>query len=185
MQNGVYPARYDRQFIGSLVGWRERVFTAPGTIPGLVVGQHAGGDFTVDISIGAAAIAGDDQPNQGMYLFLSDAVENLAVPATPPGDPRIDLVVARINDPQAGGPVGDNGSFVVVEGVPSVTPVAPAVPASAVALAQIARTSGESAILTAAITDVAPRSEYALFGTVGTGSPPAQMIPGDVYLRVS
>lgn len=185
MQNGVYPARYDRQFIGSLVGWRERVFTAEGTVPGLVVSQHGSGDFTVDVSVGAAVILGDDQPNQGMYLFITDAVENIAVPASPGGDPRIDLLVARINDPQAGGPAGDNGSFAFVTGTPSVTPAVPAVPASAVALATISRTSAESAILTAAITDAAPRSEYALFGTVGTGSPPASMIPGDVYFKVS
>lgn len=185
MQNGVYPARYDRQFIGSLAGWRERVFTNDAGVPGLVVSQNGGGDFSVNISIGSAVIQGDDQPNQGMYLAMIDAVENLAVPSSPGGDPRIDLVCMRINDPQAGGPAGDNASFVVVQGTAAPAPVAPAVTGSAIPLAALARTSSESAILTAAITDVAPRGGFAIFGQVGTGAAPALMVPGDVYLRVS
>lgn len=179
-QNPDYPARYDRQLIKKVFGDTELVIGATG----LVVSQRgAGANVSVDIAVGTAIVQGDDQADQGMYLVYIDAVTNLVMPAVPGSNKRIDLVSIRINDPNAGGPAGDNATLVVTQGVVSATPVAPAAPTSAVVLAQVLRTVGDSAVLTAQITDVAPRAARWPY-VVDTAAVPAKLPPNFLYVKI-
>lgn len=176
LQNGSYPARYDRQLVQRTFGGRELVFD------GLVVQQNGAGAVSVIVSVGSAVIQGDDQADQGMYLVVIDSAQTLAMPAVPGSTKRIDTVCLRINDPQAGGPVGDNATLVVIQGTVSATPVAPAVPTSAIPLANVLRTAGDAAVLTAQITDRQSRGVWPY--TVSTAAVPATLPPHYLYARV-
>lgn len=177
LQNGEYPARYDRQFVRRAFGAREMVFE------GLTVAQNGAGAVSVIVAAGACVIQGDDQSVQGAYLVENDAAITLSMPAVPGSDKRIDVISVRINDPQAGGPAGDNASLVVTQGTASATPAVPATPTSAIAIAQVLRTAGDAAILTSMITDVAPRGLWPY--TVSTSAVPATLPSNYLYVRVS
>lgn len=177
MQNGSYPARYDRLLIQEAFGDREIV------LHGLVVSQNGAGDLSVNISAGAATIRGDDQTDQGMYLEYVDAVSNLAMPVAPGSLKRIDVISLRVNDPQAGGPVGNNATFVVTQGTTASSPVAPTVPTSAIPIYQVLRTAGDPAVLTAQLTDVAARAVWPY--QVSTAAVPSKLAPNMLYIKVA
>lgn len=169
LQNGTYPARLDRAFIDRVMRGAQRVFD------GFAVTQASPtANFTVDISAGAAAIVGDDTSDQGMYFVRSTAVENVAVPASPGSGTRTDTVILRVRDPQAGGPAGDDAIIEVIEGT--------TIPSTAVALATIARTDVEGAILQSAISDVRPLGPYPY--SVSASGPPPNGVNGDLHVQV-
>lgn len=170
LQAGVYPARLDRHVIEELFRSENRV------IRGMQVTPFAGGaNFSVDITAGSAVVLGTTQGDQGAYMIRSTAVENLVVPATP-ASAQTDAIFAVVNDPNAGGPAGDDFAFVYVS---SGDPV----PNDSIKLADIARSPGESAIQAGAITDRRPLGEWSW--TVGTGSPTHNAPNGDLYVQVS
>ena len=149
-QNRAYSARLDRQFAD--------VFFGEGVI------DVASGDFEVTqtspltnsvlVNTGRAVVTGDDEANQGKYLILSESVLNVVLNAAPPSNSRIDLVYLRVNDPVAGGPAGNNAEVTFVEGVAAPVPVAPSLPTTAIPLARILRTAGDTSITNAMITDL-------------------------------
>lgn len=177
LQNGSYPARYDRLLIQKFFGDRELI------LQGLVVSQNGAGNLSVNISIGAATIIGDDQTDQGMYLVYMDAITNLVMPAAPGANKRIDRISLRVNDPQAGGPAGDNGSFVVTQGTVAASPVAPATPTSAIPIEDVLRTAGDAAVLTAQLTDIGARGVWPY--TVSTGTVPGKLPANYVFFKVA
>jgi hypothetical protein len=67
-------------------------------------------------------------------------------------------LVLRVNDPTAGGESGDNATFVVIEGTVAETAVPPAVPDTAIPLAEVLRLSTDTTIVDARITDRRPTS---------------------------
>lgn len=151
LQNGTYSARLDRLFADVL--FTEGVMQV-GAGQLLVSERGLGANNSVDIAAGYACITGDDIADQGKYLIRNTAPVNLAASAAPVANSRIDLVCVRINDPAEGGPAGDNAQFVYVVGVAASSPVAPAVPTSAIPLAEVLRTVGDTAVVTSDITDV-------------------------------
>ena len=150
LQGGTYSARLDRSLL-------DVIFTEGVVDPGgsaLLVAQRAiGANDSVDIAAGAAIITGDDEANQGKYYVRNTAVTNVVFTPAPGTDERIDLVVLQVNDPTAGGSAGDNATFVVVEGSVAVSAVPPAVPDSAVPLAEVLRQASDTSITDAMITD--------------------------------
>jgi hypothetical protein len=184
LQNGVYPARIDRQLIDAV--WTE------GVVNGLDLSARAeGANFSVDVAAGHGVIGGDDQAAQGAYLVTLSGKVNVPV-AAPDSQGRIDLIVAKINDPQAGGGTGDNGTILAVKGTPATTPVAPTLPASAIELGRITVASSAVSITAAAIDNLtrpAARSRggsvaasysekiatvtFAASGTLSTAAPPS------------
>jgi hypothetical protein len=167
LQNGTYPARLDRAFIERVLHGSQRVFD------GLEVTQTGSGSATVDIAVGAAAILGGDENNQGMY-FVDVIAEETSNSVTTPTGARTDIVVLRVNDPTANGPAGDNATIELIEGT--------TVPDTAILLATIARTAG-APILDADITDSRPLGPYP-YG-VGTSGPPLVGVEGDLYIQVA
>ena len=150
LQNGSYSARMDRNLV-------DLFFTEGVLAPGA-------GDFevvetsplsnSVAIQAGRAVVTGDDEANQGKYLCVNETTLNLPLAAAPVADSRIDLIYLRVNDPVAGGPAGNNATIEVLAGTPSVTPVAPATPSTAIPLAEILRTVGDTFVDNSMITDV-------------------------------
>jgi microcystin-dependent protein len=148
MQNKTFSAREDRQVIAALV-------STEGVFSGFATSQRgAGANMSVDITAGKCAIVGDDQANQGTYIVSNISTDNVAIGAAPGSQSRIDLVCVRINDPNATGPAGDNATYVVVAGTVAGSPVPPALPTSAIPIAQVLVASGTVAITNAMITDV-------------------------------
>lgn len=120
-----------------------------------VVSQHAAGaNMSVDISVGAGGVTGTETAGQGTYLVSSDAVETVAVSASPSsGQSRIDLVVATIRDSTLSG-TDDDMIFQVITGTPSTgTPAPPTLPASSLLLATILVPGLAAAVTTSMITD--------------------------------
>lgn len=179
MQNKTFSAREDRQLVAALVG-------TEGVFNGLVVGQRgAGANMSVDITAGRCAIQGDDQANQGMYVVTNISTDNVAIGAAPGSNSRIDLVCVRVNDPNATGPAGDNATYVVVAGTVAASPVPPALPTSAIPIAQVLVASGTAAITTAMITDVrvgARTSGDDPFGTIKMYAGVEAGVPADYVL---
>ena len=150
LQGGTYSARLDRSLL-------DVIFTEGVVDPGsgaLLATQRAvGANDTVDVAVGAAVISGDDEPNQGKYYVRNTLVQNVAFLPAPGSDARIDLLVLQINDPTAGGSAGNNAVFRVIQGTVDVAPVAPAVPLTAIPLAEVLRTAADTTITDSMITD--------------------------------
>lgn len=150
LQGGTYSARLDRSLLDAI--FTEGVINPGGGDLGAVQ-RAAGANDTVDVAVGAAVISGDDEPNQGKYYIRNTLVQNVAFLPAPGSNARIDLLVLQINDPTAGGTAGNNAVFRVIEGTVNVAPVPPAVPATAVPLAEVLRTALDTTITDAMITD--------------------------------
>lgn len=159
-QNLAYAARLDRTLI-------DNVFTE-GVVDlasgGLAVSERAAGaNMSVDIAAGVAVVEGDDQADQGKYLCRSTGVENRAIATADPNDPRIDLVIARVRDSNVTG-TDDDWILEVLTGTPDPSPSAPAVPNTAIALAEVSVAASASSITDSDITDRRPQ------GSVGDQS---------------
>lgn len=148
IQEGQYSARLTRN-ITSLIGTEGMIDTGD-----FVVSERAtAAAMQVDIAPGRALIDGDDIANQQNYFVVSETIVELPVPAADVTNPRIDLVVLRVLDSDAG-VVGDEALVELIEGTPAGSPTVPSVPATAVPLAQIAVGANVLSILNANITDV-------------------------------
>lgn len=159
LQEGDYSAKEDRAVIDGIFGI-EGVINVPAG--GFAVTQRAAGaNNSVDIASGLAIIQGDDETDQGKYVIRNVGSTNVALDAAPASNSRIDVVCVRVNDTNAGGPAGDNASFVVVKGTAAAAPTVPATPTSAIALARVLRTAGDTSITTAMITDVRTDATFA------------------------
>jgi len=148
IQQGEYSARLTRNFLDLVA--TEGV-TASGDFE--VSERAASPAMQVDVAPGRAFITGDDIPNQFRYVALSEDVVELVVQPADLVDPRIDLVVVRILDSDAG-VVGDEARVEIIAGVPDASPVAPTVPPTALALAEVAVAANVVSILNADITDL-------------------------------
>lgn len=125
-------------------------------LPGdLVVSQRgAGANMSVDVAAGSFACTGDTVANQGMYVAQSTATFNVPITTANATNPRIDLIVAQIYDKQAGGGATTySWSPIAVPGTPAASPVAPALPASSLLLAQVTVPANATSIVTSNISD--------------------------------
>lgn len=109
MQNGEYPASWDRTLMDVL-------FEDEGVISGFEVTPDGG--LNIAVSPGEAVIQGDEVANQGKYLVDSDAEENLLLAAV--GATRTEYVYLAVNDPAvSGGRAGDNVTIETGASVPA------------------------------------------------------------------
>lgn len=120
----------------------------------MLVEQNGTPNMSVDVAQGAAAIKGTHDFFQGMYFVENRGTTNLAISAADPADPRIDVIVARVYDTEHADPSSE-WILEVVTGTPATsgTQVAPAVPTSAMSLAEVAVAAGVTSIVDANITD--------------------------------
>ena len=147
LQNGSHPAENDRLTTKAI--WQTTGIVNP---TDLQITQNGGGNMSVNVSSGWAAIVGTTQVNMGTYMAYNDASTNLTITTASPSNPRIDLVVITINDAYYTGSL-NNVSFQVIAGTPAASPTVPATPANSLALGQIAVGTSVTSILTANITN--------------------------------
>ena len=147
LQAGSYAASIDRRLIGAL--WPTAATS------GMAVTVSAA--MTLNIAAGQCAVPTAN--NTGSALCSSDAVEQVTLTAAPAsGSNRIDLVCCQVRGTDIDGGTDNDFIFSVVAGTVAASPVAPAVPANAVALAQVYVTGGTAAIVAGNITDRRPTS---------------------------
>lgn len=118
----------------------------------LKVQQAGTPNMTVDVLTGLAFIPGSEAASQGVYTCLCNSTTNLAIAASNPSLPRIDIVVAKVQDSFYSGAT-DAWSLAVVTGTAAASPAVPAQPANSLVLAQVAVGAGVTSIVNANITD--------------------------------
>lgn len=160
-----YTAQQDRANLLASVFSREGVLD-PDAGQLRVTQRGAGANMSVDIAIGRCAIQGDDASDQGMYVCSNTTVVNRNTFSTgsaitaPGSGSRTHRVIARVRDKL------HNGGFTTYEWVIEILQDTgsgiPALPASAISLASITISAGNSSITNAMITDLRP---YASVGT--------------------
>lgn len=160
MQNSAafeYSARQDRFVIDTLFG--EGLLNR--ITMGAVTQRAAAANLSVDVAPFDCVIDGDDVARQGSYLVRLVEGENITVTAPPATGSRIDLVIVEVLDSDAialaGRPEGPR--LRVIAGTSTTgTPTTPTVPNTALPLASFTVAAGQTAILTANITDLRPQS---------------------------
>lgn len=114
-----------------------------------------GVDVNISVAAGACVVRGTQATTQGMYHLYNDASITINVLGANPANatnPRIDLVVARIQDTFYGG-AADTATIEMVTGTPGAVPAVPAAPANSLILAQILIPAAATAVLPANITE--------------------------------
>jgi hypothetical protein len=92
---------------------------------------------------------------QASYFAWNNGTVTVTISAADPTNPRIDLIVAYVQDAQYSG--SNNQAVIgVITGTAAPSPSAPSAPASAVVLAQIAVAAGATSITSGNITDERP-----------------------------
>lgn len=147
LQQGSHPAENDRLTMQGLVSTTGILGASS-----LLVAAQASPNMTVKIASGWGAIVGTSQTNMGVYQFYNDADTNVTITAADVTNPRIDRVVATINDAYYSGST-NNVTFSVVAGTPAGSPSAPATPANSISLATIAVAANATSISAGNITD--------------------------------
>lgn len=147
LQNGSHPAENDRLSM-------QAIFATTGIIgsSSLAVTANSPAGMSVVVASGWAAIVGTTQANMGVYTVYNDASTTLTITTANPTNPRIDRVVATVQDAYYTGAFNDV-IFQVIAGTPAGSPVAPAIPANSISLATIAVGAGVTQINTGNITD--------------------------------
>jgi hypothetical protein len=148
LQNGSHPAENDRLTTQAL-------WATTGIIKStsLAVTPNSPVGMSVIIAGGWAAIVGTTQSNMGTYVAYNDAPTVVAITTANPTNPRIDLVCATVQDAFYTG-AQNNVIFQVVVGTPASSPVAPALPANSIALAEVDVAAGALSITSGDITDL-------------------------------
>ena len=116
LQNGSHPAENDRLTTQAI--WKTSGLV---NSTDLQITQNGGGNMSVNVSSGWAAIVGTTQTNMGTYMAYNDASTNLTISTASGSNPRIDLVVITINDAYYTGTL-NNVSFQVIAGTPAASP---------------------------------------------------------------
>jgi hypothetical protein len=146
LQAGTYTAQSDRQN-------QQAFYSSTGIIgsASLAVTAQASPNMTVNIAAGWGAIVSSTS-NAGVYGVYNDATVIQSISTADATNPRIDLIVATVNDAQYSGAL-NNVVFTTVAGTPAASPSAPATPSNSLLLARVAVAAGASSISAANITD--------------------------------
>lgn len=153
IQSGSHSAASLRRLTGSLTADVSGVIRADD----LKVAQAVTPSMAVLVAAGRGYVVGSESAVQGSYHVESQGSETLAIAASNPTNPRIDLIVARVQDTAFSGVV-DGWSLAVIAGTPAGAPVAPTAPDSSIVLARVAVAAGVTTITNANITDLRPRA---------------------------
>ena len=147
LQNGSHPAENDRLSM-------QAIFATTGIInsSSLAVSANSPAGMSVVVASGWAAIIGTTQANMGVYTVYNDASTTLTITTADPTNPRIDRVVATVQDAYYSGAFNDV-IFQVIAGTPAGSPVAPATPANSISLATVAVGAAVTQINSGNITD--------------------------------
>jgi hypothetical protein len=122
-----------------------------GVFPGNgAMGVTAPGGMAVQVNAGYCCVANSSSALQGGYVFGLMTSQQFQVAAADPVNPRIDLVVAYVND------LGSDASASYVQyftGTAAASPTAPTPPGNSLILASVSVPGGSTAITSSLITD--------------------------------
>jgi len=118
----------------------------------MAVSQQGSPTMGVTVQAGIATVPGTEAASQGAYTCLSASAENVTIAAAHASLPRIDLIVAKVEDAAFSGAV-NAWSLAAVTGTAAGSPVAPTAPNNSITLAQVAVGAAVTQILNANITD--------------------------------
>jgi hypothetical protein len=166
LQSLTYPAASDRLLADTL-------YTTGGVVGAgamVVAPRAAGANMSVDVAAGTVVVAGTSVAGQGKYVGRLTAPVNVPISAAPgAGLVRIDVICAKIYDATAAG--GTRNELTVEEPLVGTAvasnPVAPALPVSSEALAQITVAAGTASITAGLISD---RRRQATLGLASTAN---------------
>jgi hypothetical protein len=148
LQSGSYAAGVDRRLVAAL--W------PAARADGMAV-SSAGAGMGLNVAAGSCAIPAAN--GTGAVLCASDGVEVVTLePAPPSGTNRIDLVICQSRGADLDGGANNDFVFAYTKGTEAASPVAPATPPGALALAQVRVNGGAATIAAGDITDVRPSS---------------------------
>jgi hypothetical protein len=125
----------------------------------LAVTQTTTPSMGVSVGVGRAWLPGTNVSNftganynkQGFYFALNDAPYTVALATADTVNPRIDLIYIGVQD-KIYGAASDGIAINVVTGTPAATPAVPTLPASSIALAQVAVAANAPSVTNANIT---------------------------------
>lgn len=163
-QADTYTATLDRSFVGA-------VWPTGGLSGGVVTTVAA----TMTVSVAPGQVAVPMQAGQGSALCWWDAAEVVTITAAPPtGSSRIDVIVAQVRDNQLDAGSNNDFLFQAVAGTATTgTPVAPATPVRAYAVAQVLVPGNVTNLNTATVTMVAAALQVtAAYADVASSAPP-------------
>lgn len=170
VQEGSHPAEDTRRALEALAAGTSGYSSATA----LAVTERASlTNMSVDVAGGGVWVPGTEGTFQGSYFCDNRGTTNLAIAAADPTNPRIDLVVAQVEDSEYSGSV-DQWSLTVITGTPALSPTIPSAPANSVALATVAVAGLATTITNADINDQRDLSQT----THGNVS-----IPGDLVVN--
>ena len=146
LQYGSHTAENDRLT-------NQAIYSTTGVIGNsMQVTAQGSPNMTVNAGTGWCSIVSSTS-NAGVYVGYNDAPVILTITTSDATNPRIDLIVATVND-QAYSGVTNNITYQVIAGTPAGSPAVPSTPSNSIALAQIAVAAGATSITSANITDV-------------------------------
>jgi hypothetical protein len=118
----------------------------------LAVAAQGSPNMSVTVSAGGAIVPGTENTYQGTYHCFNDAAVTVTIAAADTTNPRIDLIVAKVQDAFYSGAT-NAWSLAAVTGTPAGVPVAPAAPANSITLATVAVAANVTSITNANITN--------------------------------
>jgi hypothetical protein len=118
----------------------------------VVTQRGAGANFSVDVSAGWVFIIGTDVSGQSVYASWNDSTVNVVTPSAPGTGTRVHRLIVQLQDKfSLGSWTGYQAVPVILQDTGSGTPAAGN---SAITLATISITAGQSSVLNANITDL-------------------------------
>jgi hypothetical protein len=147
LQNGSHPAENDRLTM-------QAIWATTGIVSSSSLLVHANSPLGMSVLVdsGWCVIIGNYQANMGVYTVYNDATVTLTIETADPTNPRIDRVVATVQDSYYTGSA-DDVIFQVLTGTPASSPVAPAIPTNSISLATVTVGAGVGQITSGNITD--------------------------------
>lgn len=148
LQNASHPAENDR--LTSQALWATTGIISPTS---MAVTANSPTAMNVFVAAGWAVVVGDIQPGMGAYTFYNDAPVLLTITTANATEPRIDLIVATVNDSFYSGST-NNVVYQVIAGTPASSPTVPATPQNSIALASVLVGAAVLSINSGNITDL-------------------------------
>ena len=146
LQNGSHPAENDRLTTQAFISSTGTIGTSS-----MQVTAQGSPNMTVNIASGWAGILSSTS-NAGVYIAYNDATVVATITTADATNPRIDRVVATVNDAYYSGST-NTVVYAVVAGTPAASPSAPATPNNSISLATIAVAANTTTITSGNITD--------------------------------
>lgn len=148
--SGIVPFFYDS---GIVTGSATAIGLLGGVIGGAGLVVAAGGGMTVLVQPGSFVTPNTASPTDGGYAATLVSQGTLTLATADPSNPRIDIIVATVNDT---GTSSSAGFVEVVTGTPAGSPSVPAAPANSIILAQVTVAAGATSVTSGNITDARP-----------------------------